>query len=63
MRCLKQVIALTLCLLVIPAWVFGLTYTTPSTTDGVVESDPPVGEVVPVSIIRVAADALIGRPL
>jgi hypothetical protein len=42
MKHLVLAIALGLCLLVIPAWVFGLTYTTPNTTDGVVESDPPV---------------------
>ena len=42
MRHLKYVALLSICLLVVPAWVFGLTYTTPNTTDGKIESDPPV---------------------
>lgn len=42
MRHLMQVFVLSLCLLVVPAMVFGLTYTTPNVTDGVVESDTPV---------------------
>jgi len=41
MKHLMQVVVLSLCLLVVPAWVFGLTYTTPDVSDGVVESDPP----------------------
>jgi hypothetical protein len=41
MRNLKSGFILGICLLLVPAWAFALTYTTPTTIDGVVESDPP----------------------
>jgi hypothetical protein len=41
MRRFWPLVVLGLCLM-LPAWALGLTYTTPNTTDGVVESDPPV---------------------
>lgn len=42
MRNMKFGFALGVCLLLIPAWALALTYTTLNTSDGVVESDPPV---------------------
>lgn len=42
MRHLTSVSAMSLLLLVIPAMVFALSYTSPDVTDGIVESDPPV---------------------
>ncbi len=41
MKSFKLELALSVCLVLVPACVLALTYTTPTTTDGFVESDPP----------------------